>query len=157
MFLSSFSVGTAHSLKSSVTIFLNICCLSWLASFLRCWSAGFVWVFSAVIGRVTPTVVNALQHGHCLAWRLGWWCMWRLPMLAPRVSRRVAALVASILSIEREMSVMRPAKSRAVVGLESALNSAEFLPSVHSSSSSIALGLSGSVVWGLWCGLVCSK
>ena len=35
-------------------------------------------------------------------------------MLAPRVSRRVAALVASILSIERKMSVMRPAKSRAV-------------------------------------------
>ncbi len=70
--------------------------------------------------------------------------------VAPRVSGRVAALVASILSIEREMSVMRPAKSRAVVGLESALNSAEFLPSVHSSSSSIALGLSGSVVWGLW-------
>ena len=62
-------------------------------------------------------------------------------MLAPSVSRRVAALVASILSIERDMSVMRPLKSRAVVGLESALNSAEFLPSVHSSSSSIALGM----------------
>ena len=63
---SGVSVGGAQSFRSSVTIFLNICCLSWLTSFLS-WSVGSVCVVSDVIGRVTPTMVNALQHGHCLA------------------------------------------------------------------------------------------
>jgi hypothetical protein len=96
----------AQSLKSSVTNLLKKFCLSWFASLIRLGSAGCAWVPSVVIGRVIPTVVSDLQHGHCLAWRWGRWCMWRLPMLAPSVSRRVAALVASILSIERDMSVM---------------------------------------------------
>jgi len=160
---SGVSVGGAQSLRSSVTIFLNICCLSWLTSFLN-WSVGSVCVVSDVIGRVTPTVVNALQHGHCLAWRWGRWCMWRLPKLAPSASRRVAALVASILSIERDVSMARPAMSRACVCLESALKSVEFSSfaccssSSSSSSSCIASGLFGAVMGGcLFSGFLCSK
>ena len=43
-------------------------------------------------------------------------------MLVPAASIRAAALVASILSIERDLSVGFPADSRAFVGLESAVH-----------------------------------
>ena len=154
MVQSGATVGGAQSLKSSVTILLKICCLSWFASLVRLGSPGCVWVPSVVVGRVTPTVVSDLQHGHCLAWRWGRWCMCKLPMLAPSASRRDAALVASILSMDRDVSVACPARSRAFVGLESAVNSAVF---VRSSSSCIASGFSGSVVVGRCCGFTYSK
>ena len=75
-------------------------------------------------------------------------------MLAPSASRKDAALVASILSMDRDVSVACPARSRAFVGLESAVNSAVF---VRSSSSCIASGFSGSVVVGRCCGFTYSK
>ena len=75
-------------------------------------------------------------------------------MLAPSASRRDAALVASILSMDRDVLVACPAMSRAFVDLESAVNSAVF---VRSSSSCIASGFSGSVVVGRCCGFTCSK
>ena len=74
-------------------------------------------------------------------------------MLAPSASRRDAALVASILSMVRDVSVACPARSRAFVGLESAIKSAVF---VRSSSSCIASGFSGSVV-DRCCGFAYSK
>ena len=43
-------------------------------------------------------------------------------MLAPRASSSADARVASILSIERDMSVVRPANKRALVSLKSALD-----------------------------------
>ena len=75
-------------------------------------------------------------------------------MLVPSASRRVAARVASILSIERDMSVARPAKSRAFVGLDSAVSERALLLFISpvSSSSCISLGLSPPVVWGLFGG-----
>ena len=106
-----------------------------------------------IVGMDTPSVANALQEGHCLAWRWGRWCMYRLPMFVPSASIRAAALVASILSIERDLSVAFPAKSRAFVGLESAVNSIWFgLVSVSSfsSSSCIPLGLAASADGGLF-------
>lgn len=105
-----------------------------------------------VVGIDTPRVVNALQEGHGLAWRWFRWCMCRLPMLVPSASMRAAARVASILSIERAMSVDRPASSRAFVGLESALNTVGcglLSASSFSPSSCIASGLSASVGGGL--------
>ena len=74
-------------------------------------------------------------------------------MFVPRASMRAAARVASILSIERDMSVARPASSRAFVGLESALNKVGFgLLSVSSfsSSSCMPLGLSASAAGGMF-------
>ena len=106
-----------------------------------------------MVGMETPRVVNALQEGHCLAWRLGRWCMYRLPMFVPSASIRAAALVASILSIERDLSVALPARSRAFVGLESAVKSIwSGLASVSSfsSSSCIPLGLAASADGGLF-------
>ncbi len=97
-------------------------------------------------------VVNNLQEGHGLAWRWFRWCMCKLPMLAPSASMRAAARVASILSIERAMSVDLPASSRAFVDRESALNTVGFglvFVSSFSSSSCTASGLSASVGGGL--------
>ncbi len=65
---------------------------------------------------------------------------------------RAAARVASILSIERAMSVDRSASSRAFVGLESALNTVGcglLFVSSFPSSSCMASRLSDSVVGGL--------
>ena len=45
--------------------------------------------------------------------------MYKLPMLVPSASIRAAALVASILSIERDLSMTLPAQSRAFVDLKS--------------------------------------
>ena len=75
-------------------------------------------------------------------------------MLAPSASKRDAALVASVLSMNRDVSVACPARSRAFVDLESAINSAVF---VRLSSSCMALGFSGSVVVGRCCGFTYSK
>ena len=68
--------GGAHSLRSLVTMLLNICFRSWMVSSLRRGSSvcdggciGLVWVVTAVVGMDTPRVVNALQEGHCLACR----------------------------------------------------------------------------------------
>ena len=63
---------------------------------------------------------------------------------------RAAARVASILSIERDLSVARPANSRAFAGLASATyeHALVFLLSSALSSSCIALGLSVSAVGG---------
>ena len=148
--------GGVHSLRSSVTILSNIFCLrffavSWRRRGRGC--ASLLWRGSVIVGMETPRVVNALQEGHCLAWRLGRWCMYRLPMFVPSASIRAAALVASILSIERDLSVALPARSRAFVGLESAVNSiSSGLASVSSfsSSSCIPLGLATSADGGLF-------
>ena len=64
--------------------------------------------------------------------------MYKLLMLVPSASIRAAALVASILSIERDLSMTLPAKSRAFVNLESAVDKIGFgLASVSSFSLSL--------------------
>ena len=70
-------------------------------------------VVVASVGIVTPADVNVLQPGHCLACRCDRWCICKLPMLAPSASSSDAARVASILSIVRALSEIRPASRRA--------------------------------------------
>ena len=68
--------------------------------------------------------------------------MYKLPMLVPSASIRAAALVASILSIERDLSMTLPAKSRAFVDLESAVDKIGFGLASVSLSWCILLGCS---------------
>ena len=97
-------------------------------------------MFSVFVDIVTPADVYALQQGHCLAKCWAWWCVCRLPMLAPRASSSADARVASILSIERDMSVVRPAIKRALVSLKSALDTVRLALFFSSSSFCIASG-----------------
>ena len=66
--------GGVHSLRSSVTIFLNIFFLRSVAASLRRRGRGCIcplWGGAVIVGIDTPSVVDALQEGHCRAWRWG--------------------------------------------------------------------------------------
>ena len=123
-----------------------------MASVMSRWSSDRVRdgsVVPGVVGTVTPKVVKALQQGHCLACRWGRRCMFRLPMLVPSASRKDAARVASILSIVRDLSVVRPANIRACVFRDMAVNKFEcvLLNGSPSSLSCMSLGLASSALW----------